>query len=87
MFSVKVTNIKWVPVLHPFRGAMPIFAPTLFEEEKDLPSTVHVDVQTNCASCVADEEIQAVISDTLSDKWGWLHDGFTWERTPVPDDR
>lgn len=68
MFSVKVTDIKWVTD----------------GEEVDLPSTVHVGVRTNCESCVADEEIEEVISDTLSDEWGWLHDGFTWERTPVP---
>ena len=87
MFSVKVTNINWVPVLHPFSGAIPVFAPDLFEEEKDLPRTVNVDVRTNCEACVVDADIEQVIGDTLSDEWGWLHDGFDWERTPVPHAR
>ena len=83
MVPVRVSNINWVPVIHPpvpIPGAVPVFAPGLFKDEKDLPRTVNVSVRTNCEACVVDTDIERAIGDMLSDQWGWLHDGFDWER-------
>ena len=40
----------------------------------DLPSTVYMSLEV-----MSDDDTEETISDILSDKWGWLHNGFTWE--------
>jgi len=45
-------------------------------EVVDLPKTMTFDV---CDKST-DDEIEEFLTDALSDRTGWLHDGYSWSR-------